>query len=653
MKNFVITVLLAFMAFGATAQNDVILEINGKKITVDEFLYIYKKNNLSTDAMSYNALKDYMELFINFKLKVQDAIDMGLDTVTTFKKELNQYRNQIAQPYLNDHKIEEEILAEAYERMKYDVNTAHILIKIPKDASPEDTLKAYHKIHDIYNKLLKGQDFMALVKEYSEDKVSVEKYNGILGFRTVFNFYYEYETPMYNTPVGSFSQPFRTEAGYHILKVIDKRPAKGRYNIAHIMKVYPPDADNATKENVRKQILEIQKKLKAGENFAKIAEESSDDRRTASQGGVIGWITVSGKMIKEFEDAAFALENENDISPIIQTSYGYHIIKLMDKEPVQDFEKVKTNIKNQISNSARIHKSRSVVIERLKKDYNFTVTPDALKNFYPYVTDSIFEGSWKIEDKSKLNKQVFSFAGKTFTQNDFAKYLEKYNKKQGRKNIKSFVDECFQKFQDEELITYEESQLENKYPDFKYLYNEYRDGILLFELTDKKVWSKAGTDTEGLEKFYKENKSNYTWDYRYDVRTYKTKNNKITSELEKSFTKNPDDTKIINKLNKKDANSVVLENHVINEKNVTLAIDSLIKKYNIPEDSKFVKIIANPEKTNITVIKVLSPTTKELDEAKGRITADYHDYLEKQWVVELRNKYPVIIHDDVLRKISK
>ena len=652
MKSIILAVLSVIITLQVSiAQNDIILEINNKKITVDEFLYIYKKNNSDVNAMSYEALKDYMDLFVNFKLKVEDAIDTKLDTVSSFKKEISQYRKQIAQPYLNDSKIEEEIIAEYYDKMQYDVNTRHILIKLPKEPSPDDTIKAFNKINDIYKKLTEGEDFTTVAKEYSEDP-SVSKNDGELGYRTVFNFVYEYETAMYNTPVGSISLPFRTEFGYHILQVIDKRPAKGKYNIAHIMKIYPPDASNLTKESVKKQIIEIENKLKAGESFAKLAEENSDDRRTAALGGIIGWITVSGKMIKEFEDAAFALENENDISPIIQTTYGFHIIKLVSKEPIPSFEDAKTSIKNQISNSARIQKSRNAVIEKLKNEYNFTVYPNCINNFYTYVTDSIFEGSWEIDNKWNLDKNlVFTFAGKTFTQKDFANYLEKQNKKQTRKNIKYFVDECFQKYQDEELISYEELQLENKYPDFKYLYNEYHDGILLFELTDKNVWSKSIENTNGLEKFYEENKSDYRWDYRYDVKTYKTKDEKITSKLEKALKKNLDDTKTIDKLNKKDANTVVLENHTINEKNITLSIDSLINKYNIPETDGYVKII--PDKTQLSVIKVIAPSTKNLDESRGKITADYQDYLDKQWVLELREKYPVVVHDDVLKKISK
>ncbi|HPG73701.1 MAG TPA: peptidylprolyl isomerase, partial [Bacteroidales bacterium] len=354
--------------FNAVAQQTVLLEIDDHKIDVNEFLHIYQKNNTDENAMSFSAMMDYMDLFINFKLKVIEAEKLGLDTTKSFVTELNGYRQQLVQPYLTDKSVEEELIAEAYERMKYDVNVSHILIKVDQNASPEDTLIAYNKIQSVYNQLRKGSDFSSLAQQLSEDE-SVKHNNGELGWRTVFGLVYEFESQMYNTPVGSFSQPFRTRFGYHVLKVENKRPAKGRYKVAHIMIMVPRDASPEQIAEAESRLVEVLVRIKKGEDFGELAKEFSEDRQTANNGGNLGWIDVGGKMIRNFEDAVFALDHVGQVSEPLKTSYGWHIIKVLEKQEIKSFEEAKAEIKSKISNSARASRSRTVVIDRLKKEY--------------------------------------------------------------------------------------------------------------------------------------------------------------------------------------------------------------------------------------------------------------------------------------------
>ncbi len=652
MRNFLIGLFALCLLTPAFAQERILLEIDDEKVTAEEFLHIYKKNNTDVDAMSYKAMKEYMDLFVNFKLKVHEAQVLGLDTTRAFKQELAGYRSQLAQPYLTDKKVEEELIAEAYERMKYDVSVSHILIKLDDNASPQDTLKAWDKINNVYKKLKKGEDFVKLARENSQDE-SITYNDGNLGYRTVFGLVYEFETYMYKTKVGEFSKPFRTRFGYHIIMVNDKRPAKGAYKVAHIMMIVPQGSGSSLDKKAQEDIADLKKKIEDGADFAEIAKEHSQDRRTAEKGGELGWITVGGKMIKEFENAVFELEKPGDLSPILKTNYGYHLIKLLEIEPIKPFDQVKHDIKSKISNSARTSRSRESVIKTLKAEYNAVEYKENIKPLYELVTDSIFEGTWKIDDNTDLSAKLLSFSDKEYTQKDFVNYLMKFNRKQNPQNLNVFIDNAFNNFVSKMIIMYEENILEDKYPAFRYLIKEYHDGILLFELTDKTVWSKAITDTTGLENFYKANKEKYNWGYRYDVNQYQCKDEKTLNKLAKYIAKSWSEDKLFAKLNKKDTSAVVLIKHELCEKGAKHEVDKILSSNNIEEKAGVIKVIKDVENLSLTSVKVVAPQTKTLNEARGVITADYQNLLEKRWIEELHSKYKVVLHDDVLKKIAE
>ncbi|MDD2386456.1 MAG: peptidylprolyl isomerase [Bacteroidales bacterium] len=652
MKNLLIGLFALCLLTPAFAQERILLEIDDEKVNAEEFLHIYKKNNTDVDAMSYEAMKEYMDLFINFKLKVHEAQVLRLDTTRAFKQELSGYRSQLAQPYLTDKKVEDELIAEAYERMKYDVSISHILIKLDDNASPKDTLIAWDKINQVYNKLKKGGDFVKLAKEHSQDE-SITHNDGNLGYRTVFGLVYEFESYMYETRVGEFSKPFRTRFGYHILMVNDKRPAKGAYKVAHIMMIVPQGSGSNLDKKAQEDIADLKKKIEDGADFAEIAKEHSQDRRTAEKGGELGWITVGGKMIKEFENAVFELEKPGDLAPILKTNYGYHLIKLLEIEPIKPFDQVKHDIKSKISNSARTSRSRESVIKTLKAEYNVVEYKENIKPLYKIVTDSIFEGTWKVDENLDLTAKLLSFSDKDYNQKDFVNYLMKFNRKQNPQNIDIFVDQAFDNFVNKMIMMYEEDILEDKYPAFKYLIKEYHDGILLFELTDKTVWSKAITDTTGLENFYNSNKEKYSWAYRYNVNQYQCKDEKTLNTLGKYISKSWSEEKLLAKLNKKDTSAVVLIKHELCEKGAKHEVDKILSSYDVKENQMSVKVVKDFDNLSLTSVKVVAPQIKTLNEARGVITADYQNLLEKQWIAELQAKYKVVLHDDVLKKIAE
>lgn len=647
---FIVSIGIVFF-FNAVAQQTVLLEIDDHKIDVNEFLHIYQKNNTDENAMSFSAMMDYMDLFINFKLKVIEAEKLGLDTTKSFVTELNGYRQQLAQPYLTDKSVEEELIAEAYERMKYDVNVSHILIKVDQNASPEDTLIAYNKIQAVYNQLRKGSDFSNLAQQLSEDE-SVKHNNGELGWRTVFGLVYEFESQMYNTPVGSFSQPFRTRFGYHVLKVENKRPAKGRYKVAHIMIMVPRDASPEQIAEAESRVVEVLVRIKKGEDFGELAKEFSEDRQTANNGGNLGWIDVGGKMIRNFEDAVFALDHVGQVSEPLKTSYGWHIIKVLEKQEIKSFEEAKAEIKSKISNSARASRSRTVVIDRLKKEYNFKYDNKAVAAFYKLVTDSVFEGTWDASEALALNNVICEFGDAKLLQNDFAEFLDRMNRKQPVQPIVSFVDNAFNSFVDKNIVDYEQSRLELKYPQFKYLMQEYHDGILLFELTDQLVWTKAVTDTVGLRDFYENNKSNYMWGMRYEVKKYTCNSAKNAAKLNKMLQKGSSTDAITKSLNKKDSNTVVLGINGRFAKGQNEEVDKIVAMSQLPEQPG-VSAIVKIDELNLASVQVIAPMPKTIDEARGIITADYQNYLETAWIKKLRSRYKVVLHEDVLKSVAR
>ncbi len=654
MKQIFISLLM--IAFGMTAvaqeNSDIILEVGDEQVKTAEFLHIYTKNNRNQEiSFALDSLTPYMDLFVNFKLKVVEAKAMGLDTLKSFRSELKGYRTQLAQPYLTDKSVEDELIREAYERSKYDVKASHILIKLDPEVPGKDTIEAYNKAKMVRQKILDGADFTTLAKQYSDDE-SIRYNKGSLGYFTVFGMVYPFESAAYKIEVGEISDITRTRFGYHIIKVEDKRPAKGRIRVAHIMVLLPKDATDEQQAQALERVDMIQKKLDEGESFEELAKEFSEDRRSGRQGGLLPWFGVGGKMIAEFENAAYQMNEIGEISKALRTSYGYHFIKLVDTEPIGTFEEQKLQLKNRISNSARASRSKTVLVERLMDEYNTLVHDDALQTVSNMITDSIFFGKWDAKEAYKMNDVVFSFANAEYTQEDFARYMTKFNRKTEPKVLNHFINQKFDDFKEKMILLYEEDILENKYEKFNFLMKEYHDGILLFDVTDRKVWSKAVKDTAGLEAFYQKNKEKYQWNTRYVVHVLSADDKKLRKSVRKHLKKNPDAewVEIDSIFNAKDSTAIVKEHWTVYEAGDNHFADELAKEYTKKLEKKG-RIISMMDDSRVLDMRLRKPSIKALSEARGVITADYQNYLEAQWIKELHEKYEVKIHEDVLKKL--
>ncbi|MBW6490028.1 MAG: peptidylprolyl isomerase [Lentimicrobium sp.] len=637
------------------AQDPVVLSVAGEEITKSEFLKVFQKNNVSGDVIDTKSLEEYMELYINFRLKVKEAEALGLDTVKAFKDELAGYRKQLAQPYLIDEEMNRALLNEAYDRKKSDIRASHILIRVDNNASPQDTLDAYKRIMNIRKRILKGEDFGKVAEELSDDLSARDRVaegrtfkgnRGDLGYFTVFDMVYPFETGAYKTLPGEISMPARSDFGYHLIKITDRKPAMGRVQVAHILVRIPSGASITDSAEIAKKTNEIYEKAISGEDFAKLVEQYSDDKSTSTKGGILPWFG-SNKMIPEFIKEISTLKNPGEITKPFISSFGWHIVKLIDHKDIGTYDENLNELKQSLSRNDRAKKSEEALINRIKKEYKFTENPKALTAFYKVVTDTVFNAGWNSNQAEGLNKTLFTIGRRSITQQDFAKYIEVNQKKRNPEDISQFVNGNYQNFLNDVLLAYEDSQLESKYPEFKSLVREYRDGILLFELTDQKIWSKAVKDTLGLAEFYENHKSDYMWDQRVEATIYTlgSDNKEIISELRRNILKGISDNELLEQFNN-DSTTILSTDHRKFSKGDNSIIDSVNWEKGISKD-----IQLNEKVHIINIHQVLEPEPKQLDEARGLITSDYQNYLEKIWIKELRQKYPYTVNREVLSSI--
>jgi len=649
MKKIFLLVLISLIINGLNinaqdTKDQVLISIDNTDITVSEFERIYKKNN-SDSVVDQNSLNEYLDLFINFKLKVIEAEKLGLDTLKAFEIELGGYRKQLEKPYLTDNSIDEKLFTEAYERMQKDVKASHILLKMEENAVPSDTLKVYKRIIEIRDRIVKGEDFADVAREVSEDP-SAKNNGGMLGYFTVFQMVYPFESAAYNTEINEISMPVRTKFGYHLLKTWDKRDAVGKVKVAHIMRATPRGSKPEIALKAKDSIYMIHEKLKNGGDFAELAKKYSDDKSSATMGGELRMFST-GKMVPEFEKAAFELTTVGEISQPIRTAYGWHVLKLIKKSKVGTYKEMESLIKSKVSKDARAEKSKKAVTERIKKEYNFKYNKKKLAQFYTAVDTSIYNGSWTADKAKHLNSDFVWFADKTLNQQWFANYISGKRNPVKSSSIEGYVNNMFDYFVEQRLTKYEKTQLERKYPDFRYLMQEYHDGILLFELTDKMVWTKAVEDSAGLQEFYEANKENYLWGERFDGRIYTCENAKVHKKLTKFLSKEENKkaaiSEILAKYNKEDSKLVSIEEDIYS-KGDNETVDALIWSIGSIDDYTKSKSILIGDK--------LDPTPKKLNEARGLITADYQSFLEEKWVNELREKSNITINKELLNSIK-
>lgn len=629
-------ILTTTIGLGQT-DSDILVQIDDQAITKEEFVWLYEKNNsyLLNDSEKKTP-SEYLDLFINFKLKVMEAQRLGYDTIPGFVSELKTYRDELAKPYLTAIQYTDQMVETAYERMKTEIDASHILILLDQSAMPNDTLQAWNEVMEIRNQLLQGADFGELAVKYSEDPSSKQN-KGRLGYFSAFQMVYPFEDAAYKTAVGEITQPVRTSFGYHLIRVNDRRPAKGQIKVAHIMKRLDEHTSEEAVNQQKQQLDSLLAELKSGSDFAKLARQHSDDRRTAQNGGELSWFSSSG-MMPEFADPAFELEDDGDLSHVVRTPYGWHIIKRIEYRPVPGFDTLQDFLNEKIRNNAEISQhSSEIFIQNLKKEYNFEQDHQGLDQ----LTTAIESSTLKSFRPANPEEVLFQFAEQKVSTKEFVDYLKE------KVNDKVSTQQAYENFVARTLTKYENSRLEAKYPEFRFLMQEYHDGILLFNLSEDTIWDAAARDSAGLEAFYQKNKSKYHWEERFHGWSIKCENQEVKDFVEAVFEEDPEI--------REDELSDLLKNHFEKtsakirfgyfEKGADKLVDHLVWNAPKPDDFKDGLHFVRGNK--------VSPQAKTLGEARGLYISDYQNQLEEQWIKELRKRYRVKINRKVLKKIEQ
>ena len=491
-----------------------------ENVTLADFEHVFRKNNKDS-VTTTEALDAYMELFVNFKLKVLEAEAMGMDTVSAFNKELDGYRDQLARPYMVDSDLLDELVEEAFERKGMEIRASHILVSVAADASPSDTLVAWNRIQTLRDRVINGADFgeLARSKGGSEDP-SVKNNGGDLGWFTAFQMVYPFECAAFETAEGDVSDVVRTRFGYHILNVTGKRKARGEVQVAHIMVRMPRTASQDQVTNAEGRIMEVKRLLMSGGSFESLAMKYSEDPSTANKGGVLPWFGT-GKMVEDFEDAAFAMTEVGDIAGPVRTDYGFHLIKLLDKKTLPTLDESRRELSKKVRRDSRAEITKTSFLSQLKNEYEVSIDMkrvDALQDAAARVNNLFSDGTPLTGVcMREMDLTLFSVDGNPYLVSDFVAWVNARDVEDLTRPKNKLIQEEVDAYVEEVVLAYEDTRLEAKHNDFRLLMEEYHDGILLFELTDQKVWSRAVQDSAGLVEFHAANPELFMWPKRLDV----------------------------------------------------------------------------------------------------------------------------------------
>lgn len=647
MKKVFLGFLILFLS-QINAQNkpkEVLFTIDDKPFYSDEFERVYNKNLDLVKDESQKDLNHYLELFVGYKLKVTKANKIGLQNDVKYQNELRSYRTQLSKNYTSDSKVTAELVKEGHERLKKEIRASHILIMVDENASPEDTLKAYKKIVDLRQRIVNGESFDRLAQDYSEDP-SAKENKGDLGYFTSFRMVYAFENAAYKTPKGQISNPIRTRFGYHIIKVNDIRDNRGEVAVAHIMLMSPKEGEDP--EKPKQTIQEIYKKILQGESFEDLAKQFSEDKSSASKGGVLNRFGSGQLSSQEFEDVAFSLTKENPISQPFQSQFGWHIVKFIEKFPIKSFEDSKTELENKIARDDRSRLITNSLTEKLRKKYKVKRDEKMFAALSKVVTNDYYDAKWEMpEDLKPFAGKLFSIENRTISGEQFLNYIKSQQKSGTKlKPISKALDVLYEKFKDDQLNQYYNDNLEVEFPEFASVVEEYRDGLLLFDLMEREIWQRAKTDTIGLKKFYEDQKNKPRWKPRLDIAVLSSTKQEVMKKVLTMLKKGIDYKTIKEKLNTNNVVNVMVTEGV-NE------VGSSIMPKATKQEVGLSDIFKEGDYYYITKVnKVIPEGDKTLDECRGKMVNDYQQYLEQNWVDELKKEFSVKVNQDVFEKIK-
>lgn len=648
MKYYLLLVFtLSFTGLSAQSSEDsrILMSVDDHAVTAAEFMHAFYKNYNQVQDEEQKKPEVYLELFKLYKMKVRAAYDLGLDTLPAYQKELAEYRYQLSRPYFTDTLAGEILIKEAFEHMQNEIRASHILIGVGRTASPADTLAAFNRAKDILAEIASGSiSFDAAAKKYSTDP-SAKSNGGDLGYFGPFQMVYEFEKTAYSTGLGSCSDVFRTDFGYHILKVSGKRPSQGEVEVAHIMLARSSARPNTEVDlNItglndslpmgpEQRIEEIYKKLQKGESFESLAKRYSNDVRSGVNGGKLPRFG-RGKMLREFEREAYALEKEGDFSKPFETPYGFHIMKLLRKYPADDYHLNYPYLKQKVEKDKRSKQIDTSIAPSLEKRYSIGLNQELMEHIERLPSDlGLLEVFERLNEKFDDATVVLRIEEKEYLIGQCKGHIEQKGEaiKSAQQNSRS----QFNEFKRAMLIEYYEEDLENIYPEFSALMREYREGILLFNLLQREVWNKAVSDSEGLDMYYKAHAEKYRWGLRADIVMADCRDKSIADTISKFLEGGVAIDSIKARVN---------EGARINAR-FKVGLYSLDNK-SLPQTFEAKPGIRqykgqNNRVTLVYVKNLVDPQTKSFQEARPEIISDYQKFLEHDLNARLQEKYQV------------
>ena len=632
-----IWIALVFVGAQLNAQ-EVLFTVGNQSITTEEFKAVYEKNKGVGAALDPKTPEEYLELYINFKLKIAEAYEQQRDTATEFKNEFGGYRAQLAKPYLSDQGAEDELVNQAFSRMQEEVRAAHIMIALEANALPSDTLKAYRQLLDLRKSILSGKTkFENAARETSADTWSA-KNGGDLGYFTAFNMVYPFESAAYELEVGDLSMPVRSQYGYHLVKLLDRRSASGIVRVRHIFFASNGKSSLQEQQRAERSANEIYTRLEGGEDFISLLE-FSEDRKTKDAMGELPEFGIN-KMMPAFEEAAFSLEAPGDYSAPVETSIGWHVIQLIEKKPLASFEELQSELKKKVKRDTRSRVGATRFMKRLKSEYDFAIDERWLGRTMNLVDKNAFgTGTWAMPALSR-DRIVATFANEKIYQSEVLEFWTK-NQNQSSEAVRvEFLRVLFNAYSNDRMIAYEDGQLESKHTDFRNLVREYKEGILLFDLTQEAVWNKAAQDSAGIATHYELIKEDYRWEDRIRATYWVSTDEKLAKKISKWTAKNKSE-KVQALLENEDALSVAVQNGTYEQDD-----NSVIEAVWQQESGIYGPVeLDNGSFAVVQIDEFIPSAPKALNEIKGLVIASYQDALEKEWVSALKSKFEVNVNE--------
>jgi peptidyl-prolyl cis-trans isomerase SurA len=615
------------------ATDKVLFTVDKQPIYTSEFLYLFRKNNQGKDEELKEAkIKEYLDLVVAFKLKVAEAHQRGIDTTQSFIKEFTTYRDELKKPFVASENEMDRLVRETYDRMKEEVQAAHILVSIVGDATPADTLASYQKVQSIRQRVVNGEDFGKLASELSDDP-SAKQNNGMLGYFSAMAMVYQFEDAAFKTKPGDVSQPIRTRFGYHLIRVYDRRPASGEIEVSHILL-------GGTDDKTRNKAFEIVDQLKGGRSWDELCKENSADTNTKDRGGKLPPFTLGSlPAVPEFEAMAFSLTKPGEISDPFKSNLGWHIIKLERRIGVPSFEEAEPMLKRRIGRDERLQISQGAALRRRKLKMGINDNVLLRARLESAADTSLIRGNWKLASLDDIKTQaLFTVGARAVTVSDFLKYVKEQQRPSALPPA-AYLNQLYDGFLDKQMSEEEDRELQNTNEDYRNLVREYREGIMFFSIMEKEVWNAGSADTLGQRKYYESHKDKYQAGDRVYARIYSTSDKMFLQQVKEKASRG--DTLSVPDL-KKFKSVTSFRAFGKGENKIVDMVTWAVGLHEAEADGMYYLV---------EIERLVPPGQKTFQEARASAISDYQEEIEKKWLADLRKKHPVKMNKKAVKAV--